>query len=73
MEAAYKGHVITITSTQAGADHWDLSIAVGWTHYGLRKTEKFTIPQNFDSYDQAVVEGLVWAQRWIDDGKPPRA
>ena len=68
----YKDHVIRISSVETSRNQWDLRIVVIWPESGVHKLRTFAITRRFESYDQALTRGLIWAKNWIDEGKPDR-
>jgi hypothetical protein len=69
MEQLYKGHRIEI-SVWLDGDGWCASLFIYYREGPQNILVTFAVPDTFKTYDGAIEEGLVAAQKWIDGGKP---
>jgi len=71
MNETHKGHGIIVTATRlAGAPQWKPSITVIWSEDGKGSVSKLTLDRAFRLRREAETEGVKFAKKWIDDGKP---
>jgi hypothetical protein len=70
MDAVYKRHDI-----HAGAWEllypigWEPHFYIGWWEAGQNIFKNFTINEIFSTREEAERAGLLFAQKWVDDGK----
>jgi len=71
LEEVYKGHNITALARQLTDSHeWQPTVMIRWSD-GVRKPIKYLqITKYFPTQAEADREGLAFANKWIDDGKP---
>ena len=73
MEEIYKGHKITASAwrlTDRLTQKWQPKVTIMWSE-GVRQLIKYPqITKYFSTQVEAEREGLAFAKKWIDDGKP---
>lgn len=71
MIRTYNGHDIMLSSTKLGTDQWQVRLSVSWLiDHGNTGHMSFKLPLQFDTDDDALWHGFLWAKCWIDDGRP---
>ena len=71
MNGTHKGHNIIVSVARRPATRqWEPRLTVIWSEEGRGKTNKLTVDRAFRARQEAEVEGLRFAKKWIDDGKP---
>jgi hypothetical protein len=71
MEETYKGHTIVASTWQlADSGHWEPRVLVTWNEQQEERTKSLVFTRPFSAQREAEREGLQFAKKWIDDGKP---
>jgi hypothetical protein len=71
MNETHKGHKIIVSaSRQAATRQWEPRLTVIWSEDGNGRLSKLTVNRAFRVRREAEMEGLIFAKKWIDDGKP---
>jgi hypothetical protein len=71
MEETYKAHKITASTWQlSDSGHWEPRVFVSWSEGQNGKEKPLVFTRAFSSQQEAELEGLKMAKKWIDDGKP---
>ena len=71
MNGTHKGHNIIVSVARRPATRqWEPRLTVIWSEEGKGKLNKLTVDRAFRARQEAEVEGLRFAKKWIDDGKP---
>jgi hypothetical protein len=70
MDEDYKGHHIrSVPRHLPDSNRWTAHVVINWT--GSRKEiRQFEVKRGFATQEEAEREGLIFAKKWIDDGKP---
>lgn len=72
MNETHKGHKIIISiSRLAATRQWKPHVTVIWSEDGNGRLSKLTVNSAFRVRREAEMEGLIFAKKWIDDGKAP--
>lgn len=70
----YKGpHIHASGWHLADAKGWEPRLILSWFECGQQLSRSFTIQKIFTTAKEAEEAGLIFAKKWIDDGKPPVA
>jgi hypothetical protein len=70
MNNTHKGHKIIVSTSRLTATRWEPRVTVIWSEDGDGKLSKLTVNRAFRVRREAEMEGLTFAKKWIDDGKP---
>jgi hypothetical protein len=71
MTQTHKGHNIVISAARCGATRqWKPQVKIIWSEDGQGKISTLNVDGTFGARAEAEVGGLVFAKKWIDDGKP---
>jgi len=71
MNGTHKGHNIIVSAARRAATHqWEPRLTVIWSEEGQGKLNKLIVDRAFRARQEAEEEGLRFAKKWIDDGKP---
>ena len=71
MNGTHKGHRINVSvSRMAGPPQWKPCLMIVWEDDGNGRVSKITLDRPFRDRKKAEMEGLMFAKKWIDDGKP---
>lgn len=70
MNESHKGHRIIISAARLTVTRWEPRITVIWSEDGQGRLRKLTVDRAFRVRREAELEGLLFAKKWIDDGKP---
>lgn len=71
MEENYKGHDITASAWQiTDTQRWQPKLAIIWREGSNEAIKYPVITKYFSTRVEAEREGLAFAKKWIDDGKP---
>ena len=71
MEEDYKGHRIrSVPRHLAESNRWTSHVVIEWTARSREEFRQFEVKRGFATEEEAEREGLTFAKKWIDDGKP---
>ena len=71
MNATHKGHRILVSASRlAIARQWKLCLTIIWSEDGKGISNKLTVSRTCRLREEAEMDGLRFAKKWIDDGKP---
>jgi len=71
MNETHKGHKIIVSASRlATTRQWEPRLTVIWSEDGNGRLSKLTVNRAFRVRREAEMEGLIFAKKWIDDGKP---
>jgi hypothetical protein len=71
MIGTHKGHNINISAARLPKTRqWEPHLTVIWSEDGKGRLHKLTVNRGFRVREDAEMEGLRFAKKWIDDGKP---
>jgi hypothetical protein len=71
MDAEYKGHHIRSVPRQLPeSNRWTSHVVINWTARSREESWQFEVKRGFATQEEAEREGLTFAKKWIDDGKP---
>jgi hypothetical protein len=71
MDEDYKGHHIRSVPRQLPESRrWTAHVVINWTVRSREEFRQFEIKRGFATQEEAEREGLTFAKKWIDDGKP---
>ncbi len=72
MEEDYKGHHIQSVPRHLRPDseRWTAHVVINWTVGSREEIRQFEVKRGFATQEEAGQEGLTFAKKWIDDGKP---
>jgi hypothetical protein len=71
MNETHKGHnIIASASRSAGTSRWKSQVKIIWSEDGKGRVSTLDIDRVFGARRDAEVGGLIFAKKWIDDGKP---
>ena len=74
MNGFHKGHNIIISAASTGKlRQWKPRIKVIWSEDGHGKVSKLDVEDVFREKAEAERGGLIFAKKWIDEGKPDHA
>jgi hypothetical protein len=73
MDEDYKGHHIQSVPRHLLPDsnRWTAHVVINWTVRSREQFREFDVKRGFATQEEAEREGLAFAKKWIDDGKPP--
>jgi hypothetical protein len=67
----YKGHHIWSVPRQLpDSRRWTSHVVINWTDGSRQVQAVFEVKRGFAIQEEAEREGLTFAKKWIDDGKP---
>ena len=70
MHETHKGHRIMVSASRMdGLSQWKPSLTIVWSEDGQGKVSKLNPELEFRARREAEMEGLIFAKKWIDDGK----
>ena len=71
MTEEYKGHSITASAWEIlDTQQWEPRLVIIWQQQGAFPVKAPNINKFFSTREKAESEGLSFAKKWIDDGKP---
>ncbi len=71
METRYKGHGILAFARQLpDSDRFEPHVTVVWSEGQQERAESAAFPLVIPTEQEAEVQGVQLAKKWIDDGKP---
>jgi len=70
MNDTHKGHKIIVSASRLAATRWEPRLTVIWSEDGEGRLSKLIVNTAFRVRRVAEIEGLTFAKKWIDDGKP---
>jgi hypothetical protein len=70
MNDTHKGHKIIVSTSRLAATRWEPRLTIMWSEDGHGRLSKLTVNRAFRVRREAEMEGLTFAKKWIDDGKP---
>ena len=71
MNEAHKGHRILVSASRlATARQWRLYLTIIWNEDGKGIVSKLTVNRTCRLREEAEMDGLLFAKKWIDGGKP---
>ena len=70
MNATHKGHRILVSSSRRAPRQWKLCLTIIWSEDGKGISSKLTVNRTCRLREEAEMNGLRFAKKWIDDGKP---
>ena len=71
MHKTYKGHTILVSASRlAITRQWKLCLTIISSEDGKGIVSKLTVNRTFRLREEAEMDGLLFAKKWIDDGKP---
>jgi len=71
MNETHKGHnIIVSVARRPTTRQWEPRLTVIWSEEGQGKLNKLTVDRAFRARQEAEDEGLRFAKKWIDEGKP---
>jgi hypothetical protein len=73
MDEDYKGHHIQSLPRHLLPDsnRWTVHVVINWMARSREQFREFEVKRGFATQEEAEREGLAFAKKWIDDGKPP--
>jgi len=71
MNGRHKGHTILVSVARLPViRQWEPCLKVIWSEEGEGRLNRLTVNRAFRARQEAEMEGLNFAKKWIDDGKP---
>jgi hypothetical protein len=71
MEQDYKGHHIkSLTRHLPDSDRWTAHAIISWTDGLHEQFRQFDVKRGFATEEEAGEAGVIFAKKWIDNGKP---
>ena len=71
MNQSHKGHNILISAKRVGGTRqWTPHVKVIWSEDGQGKITTLNLNSAFRSGKEAEKGGIIFAKKWIDEGKP---
>ena len=71
MDEDYKGHHIqSVPRHLPDSDRWTSHVVINWTAGSREQFREFEVKLGFSTQEDAELGGLIFARKWIDDGKP---
>jgi hypothetical protein len=71
MDEDYKGHHIqSIPRQLPDSRRWTAHVVINWTAGSREEFRQFDVKLGFAAQEDAELGGLIFAKKWIDDGKP---
>jgi hypothetical protein len=73
MDEDYKGHHIQSVPRHLLPDsnRWTAHVVINWTVRSRKQFREFDVKRGFATQEDAELGGLIFAKKWIDEGKPP--
>jgi hypothetical protein len=72
MDEDYKGHHIqSVPRHLPDSSRWTAHVVINWTIRSREQFREFDVKRGFATQEDAELGGLIFAKKWIDDGKPP--
>lgn len=59
-----------MSSSRLAPRQWKLCLTIIWSEDGKGITSKLTVNRTFRLREEAEMDGLRFAKKWIDDGRP---
>ena len=73
MNGSHKGHNIVASALRsADTRQWKPQVKIIWSEDGRGKISALNVNRAFRARQEAELEGLLFAKKWIDDGKQDR-
>ena len=71
MDEDYKGHHIrSVPRHLPESNRWTSHVVINWTAGSREEFREFEVKRGFATQEEAEQGGLIFARKWIDDGKP---
>jgi hypothetical protein len=71
MDEDYKGHHIRSVPRQLlESGRWTSHVVINCTERSREEFRQFEVKRGFATQEEAEREGLIFAKKWIDEGKP---
>jgi hypothetical protein len=71
MDEDYKGHHIqSVPRHLPDSNRWSSHVVINWTVRSREQFRQFDVKRGFATQEDAELGGLIFARKWIDDGKP---
>lgn len=71
MNQTHRGHNILISTMRFGdTRQWKTQVKIIWSEDGQGKISTLNVNGAFGAREEAEKGGLIFAKKWIDDGKP---
>src|SRR6266566_6856121 len=72
MDEDYKGHHIQSVPRHLLPDsnRWTAHVVINWTARSREQFREFDVKRGFATQEDAEMGGLIFARKWIADGKP---
>jgi hypothetical protein len=71
MDEDYKGyHIRSVPRQLPDSRRWTSHVVLNWTDGSRQVQTVFEVKRGFATQEEAEREGLTYAKKWIDDGKP---
>ena len=70
MNKTHKGHFIYVSASRSASTQWKSRLKITWSEDGEGKVSKLTGNRGFRQRQEAEVQALNFAKKWIDAGKP---
>jgi hypothetical protein len=71
MTEDYKGHHIqSVPRHLPDSNRWSSHVVINWTGGSRQEFRQFDVKRGFATQEDAEMGGLIFARKWIDDGKP---
>ncbi len=71
MDEDYKGHHIRSVPRQLPEGlRWTSHVVINWTERSRQAQAVFEVKRGFATQEEAEREGVTFAKKWIDNGKP---
>jgi len=63
-------HIRSVPRHLADSNRWTSHVVINWTDGSRQVQTVFEVKRGFATQEEAEREGLTFAKKWIDDGKP---
>ena len=71
MNGSHKGHNIIASASRSGSTRqWKSQVKIIWSEDGTGRVSTLDVDRLFGARREAEMGGLLFAKKWIDDGKP---
>jgi hypothetical protein len=71
MNGSHKGHNIIASASRSGSTRqWKSQVKIIWSEDGKGRVSTLVVKGVFGARQEAEMEGVIFAKKWIDDGKP---
>jgi hypothetical protein len=71
MNETHKGHNIIASASRFGSTRqWKSQVKIIWSEDGRGRVSTLEVNGVFAARREAEIGGLIFAKKWIDDGKP---